>query len=48
MKILTMEQYSDEWWAYGAGKPSGSNASKLVSSTGAFSKSMSEYAIQLA
>jgi len=48
MKILTMEQYSDEWWEYRAGKPSGSNASKLVSSTGAFSKSMSEYAIQLA
>lgn len=48
MKILTMEQYSDEWWEYRAGKPSGSNASKLVSSTGALSKSMSEYAIQLA
>lgn len=48
MKILEMPQYSPEWWEFRAGKPSGSNASKLVSSTGQLSKSMSEYAIQLA
>ena len=48
MKILEMEQYSDEWWNMRCGKPSGSNAKKLVSSTGALSKSMSDYSIELA
>jgi len=48
MKIFEMEQYSDEWWEFRAGKPSGSNASKLVSSTGALSKSLDDYALQLA
>jgi len=48
MKILEMEQYSDEWWEARCGKPSGSNAKKLVSSTGALSKSISDYAIELA
>jgi len=48
MIIHNMEQYSDEWWAIRNGKASASNAKKLVTSTGAASKSMAEYAVELA
>jgi len=48
MKIITCDQYSDEWWAARNGKPSASNAKKLVTSQGKESKSMAEYAIALA
>jgi len=43
-----IEQGSDEWLALRAGKPTASAFSKLVTSTGAESKSMPEYAITLA
>jgi len=42
------EQYSDEWYAGRLGKPSSSSFSKLVTSTGAESKSMIPYAQKLA
>lgn len=48
MKIIDCEQYSDEWWGARIGKPSASNAKKLVSSTGAASKQMEDYAVELA
>ena len=48
MKIIDCEQYSDEWWSARIGKPSASNAKKLVTSTGAVSKQMNDYAIELA
>jgi len=48
MKINSCEQYSDAWWSARLAKPSGSNAKKLVTSTGAPSKTMTEYAIELA
>ncbi len=48
MIIKEFEQYCDEWWAARLAKPSGSNAKKLVTSTGAVSKTMPDYAIELA
>ncbi len=43
-----MPQYSDEWWAARLGKPSASCAKKLITSTGAPSKSLQDYAYDLA
>ena len=37
MKIHTMEQYSDDWWAIRKGLPTASVASKIISPTGKFS-----------
>lgn len=48
MKTINCEQYSDEWWAARLGCPSASNAKKLVTSTGAASKMMADYAVNLA
>jgi len=48
MIIHTCEQNSDEWLALRAGMPTASCFSKLVTSTGAASKSMPEYAVTLA
>jgi putative phage-type endonuclease len=48
MKIIDCPQYSDEWWSARLGKPSASNAKKLITSTGAPSKQMGDYAINLA
>jgi len=48
MKLIDCEQYSDEWWSARIGKPSASSAKKLVTSTGAVSKQMGDYAIELA
>jgi hypothetical protein len=47
-KIIDCEQYSDTWWTLRCGKPSASCAKKLVTSTGAASKQMADYAIELA
>ncbi len=47
-KIIECEQYSDDWWALRCGKPSASCAKKLITSAGAASKQMSDYAIDLA
>ena len=41
-------QGSQEWLNLRAGLPTGSNAKKLVSSTGQLSKSLTEYAVELA
>lgn len=43
-----IEQTSDEWFAAKVGKPSASNASRLITSTGQLSKSMKGYAQELA
>ena len=48
MKVINCQQYGDEWWAFRNGKPSASNAKKLITSTGAASKSASDYASYLA
>ena len=48
MIIHDCEQYSDEWWGARLGKPSASNAKKLVTSTGLPSKSLNDYAVELA
>lgn len=48
MIINSCEQYSDEWWEKKNGKPSASNGKKMVTSQGKESKSMPEYAIELA
>jgi len=50
MPIINREiaQGSDEWFAAKVGKPSASNASKLITSVGAPSKSMKAYAQTLA
>ena len=48
MKIIDCEQYSNEWWKARLGKPSASNAKKLVTSTGLPSKSLKDYGIELA
>jgi len=48
MQQFDFPQYSDEWWSERLGKPSASNASKLVTSSGAPSKQMEDYAIDLA
>lgn len=48
MKIITCDQYSDEWWAHRLGKPSASCAKKIITSTGKPSKSTSDYACELA
>lgn len=48
MKIIDCPQYSDGWWEYRCGKPSASNAKKLVTSSGAVSKQMADYAVDLA
>lgn len=47
MIVHLFKQYSDEWWATRLGKPSASCASKLITSTGAESKSLEPYAIEL-
>lgn len=47
MKIHDVEQNSDEWLALRAGKPTASEFSKLITSTGTPSKSMVAYAEQL-
>lgn len=46
--IISCEQYSDEWWAFRLGKPSASCAKKIITSTGNPSKSMADYAVDLA
>jgi hypothetical protein len=48
VKIVDCEQYSDQWWKARCGKPSASSAKKLVTSTGAPSKQMKDFAIDLA
>jgi len=48
MKIHNVEQNTPEWEALRAGKPTASNFSKLITSTGTPSKSMKPYAIELA
>ncbi len=48
MIINTDEQGSDGWFGSRAGIPTGSEFSRLITSTGAPSKSMPEYAAQLA
>lgn len=48
MIIHECDQNSDEWLALRAGKPTASAFSKLVTSAGAISKSMPEYAVTLA
>jgi hypothetical protein len=48
MKIIDHPQYSDPWWLCRNGKPSASNAKKLITSTGAPSKSASDYSKYLA
>lgn len=48
MIIHDVAQNSDEWLALRAGKPTASEFSKLITSTGAPSKSMKAYAEQLA
>lgn len=48
MKIIEFPQYSDEWWSHRNGKPSASNAKKLITSTGAPSKSAADYSTYLA
>lgn len=48
MIIHECEQNSEEWLALRSGKPTASCFSKLVTSTGAESKSMPEYALTLA
>jgi hypothetical protein len=48
MIIHDVEQGSPEWFALRAGMPTSSNAKKLVTSQGKESKSMPEYAIELA
>jgi len=48
MKINNCKQYSEQWWECRNGKPSASNASKLITSTGAASKQLKDYAIDLA
>ncbi len=48
MIIHNVEQNTEEWMELRAGKPTASNASKLVTSKGEPSKSLPEYAIQLA
>jgi len=47
-KLIDHPQYSTEWWAARNGKPSASNAKKLITSTGAKSKSMEGYSSFLA
>ena len=48
MKIHDVEQRSDEWYALRAGLPTASEFSKIITSTGAPSKSADTYAITLA
>lgn len=48
MRIHDVEQGSDEWFALRSGKPTASEFSKLITSTGEPSKSLSGYAITLA
>ena len=48
MIIHDMEQGSGDWFELRAGMPTGSMAKKLVTSQGKESKSMAEYAIELA
>lgn len=48
MIIHDIEQNTDEWMALRAGKPTASEFSKLITSTGTPSKSMEAYAEQLA
>lgn len=48
MKIHDVEQRSPEWYALRAGKPTASEFSKIITSTGEPSKSASGYAITLA
>lgn len=47
-KMIDFAQYSDEWWAFRNGKPSASNAKKLITSTGTASKSAADYSTYLA
>ena len=48
MITLEADQYSPEWYQFRIGKPSSSSFSKLITSTGAPSKSMEKYAQKLA
>jgi YqaJ-like viral recombinase domain len=48
MIIHTVEQGSPEWFLLRAGKPTASDSSKLITSTGERSKSLEGYAITLA
>lgn len=48
MQIHDFKQYSAEWWEARSGKPSASSISKSITSTGKESKSLNDYAIELA
>lgn len=48
MEILDLEQGSEEWLAVRAGLPTASNFAKMITSTGALSKSIDGYATTLA
>lgn len=48
MKIINLEQRSDEWFEYRYGRPSASKFNKIVTSTGQKSKTWQEYAIKCA
>lgn len=48
MKIINLNQRSEEWFSYRYGRPSASNFNKIVTSTGQRSKSWKEYAIKCA
>jgi len=47
-KIIDCAQYDPAWWEFRCGKPSASNAKKLITSTGAKSKSCPDYSRYLA
>ena len=46
--ILTMEQGTPEWFKAKAGVPSSSNFHRIITSTGEPSKSINDYAFELA
>jgi len=47
-QLIDCIQYEPDWWSARLGKPSASCAKMLVTSTGAISKQMADYAIDLA
>ena len=48
MKIFNFDQGSEEWLEIRSGRPTASNASKMITSTGAESKQLADYAETLA
>lgn len=48
MIIYNFEQYSDEWWDKRNAKPSASNGKRVITSQGKPSKSLGDYALDLA